>query len=152
MDELLWEAKQQLQTWHETYQIQLDFPDFPDEEEALLVRGNRAALKVLLMNLIDNACKFSPTNTARVTFTAQAGTIRIAVFNEGPPIPEADLPHLFQPFFRGNATATSSKGHGVGLAVVAQVAEIHQGRVTVQSSAQGTTFTVELPKSERGKE
>lgn len=145
MDELLWEAKLQLQNWHASYQVQLDFPDFPEDEEALLVRGNRAALKVLLMNLMDNACKFSPTNTAHVTFTAKAGKVTITVFNEGVPIPEADLPHIFQPFFRGNATALSSKGHGVGLAVVAQVAEIHQGNVTVQSTADGTLFTVVLP-------
>ncbi|GAA4404628.1 HAMP domain-containing sensor histidine kinase [Nibrella viscosa] len=147
MDELLWEAKHQLQQWHANYQIRLDFTAFPDDEEALLVQGNKAALKVLLMNLLDNACKFSPAQTAVVTFAASEGTIRIAVYNQGLPIPAADLPHIFQPFFRANATAQSSKGHGVGLAVVAQVAEIHQGDINVQSAHDGTTFTLTLPIS-----
>ncbi|ARK11623.1 HAMP domain-containing sensor histidine kinase [Fibrella sp. ES10-3-2-2] len=144
MDELLWETKTQLQAWHDTYSVRLSFTDFPDEEEALITHGNRAALKVLLMNLIDNACKFSPTKTAEVTFQTQPNTITIAVFNEGPPIAEADLAHIFQPFFRGNSTAQSSKGHGVGLAVVLQVTQLHKGTIAVRSGAEGTTFTLTL--------
>ncbi|GAB3503961.1 HAMP domain-containing sensor histidine kinase [Spirosoma knui] len=144
MDELLWETKTQLQEWNETYQIRLTFTDFPDDEDALITRGNRAALKVVLMNLIDNACKFSPARTATVDFRAKEGTIHVVVFNEGSQIPEADLPHIFQPFFRSNATAQSSKGHGVGLAVVAQVTQLHGGDIVVQSTSAGTTFTLTL--------
>ncbi|WP_375446003.1 sensor histidine kinase [uncultured Fibrella sp.] len=144
MDELLWETKTQLQAWHDDYIVQLTFTDFPDDEDALLTQGNRAALKVLLMNLIDNACKFSPAKTANVTFQVHDRTIRIAVFNEGPQIPAADLVHIFQPFFRGNSTALSSKGHGVGLAVVDQVTRLHKGTISVQSTTEGTTFTLIL--------
>lgn len=144
MDELLWETKAQLQAWHADYQIQLSFVDFPEEEDALIVQGNRASLKVLLMNLIDNACKFSPVKTALVTFWARGGTIAIAVFNEGVQIPAADLAHIFQPFFRSNATAQSSRGHGVGLAVVSQITQLHQGEIRVQSTTKGTTFTLTL--------
>lgn len=145
MDELLWETKTQLQKWQEEYRIQLDFADFPDDEEDLIVQGNRPALQVLLMNLIDNACKFSPINTAVVTFRSSQGTITITVFNEGTPIRPADLPHIFQPFFRSDSTAQSSKGHGVGLAIVAQITQLHKGNITVRSTAQGTTFTLTLP-------
>ncbi|RYC68252.1 MULTISPECIES: sensor histidine kinase [Spirosoma] len=145
MDELLWETKKQLQAWHDDYTIQLTFTDFPDEEDDLITQGNRAALKVLLMNLIENACKFSPSRTAAVDFRTRRGTIILSVFNEGIPIPSADLPYIFQPFFRGNATAQSSKGHGVGLAVVAQVTQLHRGDIAVQSTPQGTTFTLTLP-------
>lgn len=144
MDELLWETKTQLQAWHDDYIVQLTFTDFPDDEDALLTQGNRAALKVLLMNLIDNACKFSPTQTANVTFQTHDRTIRITVFNEGPQIPASDLAHIFQPFFRGNSTALSSKGHGVGLAVVDQVTRLHKGSISVQSTTEGTTFTLIL--------
>ncbi|GAB4043953.1 sensor histidine kinase [Spirosoma litoris] len=148
MDELLWETKTQLQSWHDDYVIQLTFTDFPDDEEALVVQGNRASLSVLLMNLMDNACKFSPTKTASVNFRSKKGRITITVFNEGPQIPQADLPYLFQPFFRSNATAMSSRGHGVGLAVVAQVTQIHQGDIAVTSTPKGTTFTLTLSSIE----
>ncbi|MCK8495152.1 HAMP domain-containing histidine kinase [Spirosoma sp. RP8] len=144
MDELLWETKTRLQDWHEDYTVQLTFTDFPDDEEALITQGNKASLQVLLMNLMDNACKFSPQKTATVDFRSQKGKIIISVFNEGSQIPPADLPHIFQPFFRGNATAQSSKGHGVGLAVVAQVTQMHKGEITVQSTPKGTTFILTL--------
>lgn len=145
LDEVLWECKTQLQAWHDDYQVQLTFTDFPDDEDALIVRGNRAALRVLLMNLMDNACKFSPDHTAQVDFRAAGGSITLTVFNQGPPIPAADLPHIFQPFFRSNATAQSNKGHGVGLAVVAQLVQLHRGDITVTSDATGTRFSLILP-------
>jgi two-component system heavy metal sensor histidine kinase CusS len=144
MDELLWETKTQLQEWHEDYRILLTFTDFPDDEDALITPGNRASLQVLLMNLIDNACKFSPTKTAKVNFKSNGGTLTIAVSNEGVQIPEADLPYIFQPFFRSNSTALSSKGHGVGLAIVSQITQIHQGNIAVRSTTEGTTFTLTL--------
>ncbi|GAB3999613.1 HAMP domain-containing sensor histidine kinase [Spirosoma daeguense] len=147
IDELLWEVKTQLQKWHDDYRIQLTFTDFPDDEEALITLGNPASLKVLMMNLIDNACKFSPTCAAVVDFRSKRSKITVTVFNEGPQIPETDLPHIFQPFFRSNATAQSSKGHGVGLAVVWQVTQIHNGSITVNSSRKGTTFSLTLPSS-----
>jgi len=144
MDELLWETKMQVLEWHADYQVQLSFTDFPDNEEDLIVEGNRAALSVLLMNLIDNACKFSPVKTAKVDFQSKAGNLTIAVFNQGPQIPAVDLPYIFQPFFRSDATAQSSKGHGVGLAVVAQIVQIHQGNISVRSTTEGTTFLLTL--------
>ncbi|SFD88423.1 sensor histidine kinase [Spirosoma endophyticum] len=144
MDELIWETKTQLQEWHEDYTIQLVFTDFPDDEEALITLGNRPSLKVLLMNLVDNACKFSPTKTAKVNFQSTGGTITITVFNEGTQIPAADLPFIFQPFFRSNVTNQSISGHGVGLAIVAQIVQIHQGKIAVNSTLSGTTFMLTL--------
>ncbi len=147
MDELLWETKKQVQEWHDDYLIQLTFTDFPDNEADLITHGNRASLSVLLLNLIDNACKFSPTKTATVDFRSNGGTMTIKVFNEGPQIPETDLPYIFQPFFRSNATAQSSKGHGVGLAVVWQVVQLHKGAIRAESTPRGTTFILTLSSS-----
>jgi len=144
MDELLWEVKINYQEWHPDCLVQLNFIDFPDDEDALLTQGNRPSLRVLLMNLVDNACKFSPARTATIDFQAKEGNLTVAVFNEGPPIPEADVPYIFEPFFRSDATAQSGKGHGVGLAVVAQITQMHQGTISVSSTPRGTTFTLTL--------
>jgi signal transduction histidine kinase len=142
LDELLWEAKSQLQKWHEEYQIQLNFTDFPDDEEALIIQGNEAAMKVVFMNLIDNACKFSDDNTAIVNFTSSATEIVISFFNIGPVIPKSDIPYIFQPFYRSNASAQAVEGHGVGLAIVAQITRLHKGEINVKSNTDGTTFTL----------
>lgn len=144
LDELLWEVKTRLLAWHPEYQVHLAFPDFPDDENALLVRGNRSALGVLLTNLLDNACKFSPEHAGFVTFKTSKDRVSLTVFNRGVPIPATDLPHVFEPFFRSNATAFASNGHGVGLAVVKQITELHEGSVSVQSDTAGTTFSLVL--------
>ncbi|MFD2521087.1 HAMP domain-containing sensor histidine kinase [Emticicia soli] len=142
LDELLWEAKSQLQKWHETCHIQLNFGDFPDDEEALIIQGNEAAIKVVFMNLMDNACKFSTDNTAIVNFACNESEIIISFFNKGPIIPKSDIPYIFQPFYRSNASAQAVQGHGVGLAIVAQITRLHQGEINVKSDTTGTTFTL----------
>lgn len=142
LDELLWEAKSQLQKWHETCHIQLNFGDFPDDEESLIIQGNEAAMKVVFMNLMDNACKFSSDNTATVSFSCNESEIIISFFNKGPIIPKSDIPYIFQPFYRSNASAQAVQGHGVGLAIVAQITRLHQGEINVKSDTTGTTFTL----------
>ncbi|MEA5427482.1 MULTISPECIES: sensor histidine kinase [Arcicella] len=146
IDELLWETKGQLQKWHEDYNVQINFLDFPDDEEALILQGNEASLKVVLINLMDNACKFSDDNTVVVNFLANESGIKISFMNKGPIIPAADLPFIFHPFYRSNATAQATKGHGVGLAIVSQVTRLHKGEVEVISDENGTVFTLWFPK------
>ena len=142
VDELLWEAKSQLKKWNDNYQIQLNFKDLPEDEEALIIQGNEASLKVALMNLMDNACKFSEDNTVVVNFIASTNEIKISFFNTGPIIPATDLPYIFRPFYRSNATAKAVKGHGVGLAIVSQIIKLHSGKIDVVSNNDGTTFTL----------
>jgi signal transduction histidine kinase len=145
IDELLWEARSQVQKWHEGYKIQLIFNDFPEDENTLLIDGNEASLKVVLMNLIENACKFANNNTAIVEFSVKSDQILISVFNEGPEIPAEDIKHIFQPFYRSRATADANKGHGVGLAIVLHITKVHHGEITVDSTEKGTTFTLKFP-------
>ncbi len=142
IDELLWETKSQLTKWHEDYRINIDFSDFPEDEEWLMISGNEAALKVALMNLMDNACKFSENRSVFVIFSATANQIKVTFMNTGTVIPEADLPFIFHPFYRSNATAKAAKGHGVGLAIVSQIVKLHNGTIDVISDDDGTVFTL----------
>lgn len=145
LDELLWDAKSQMQKWHSDYQVKLNFIEFPDDEESLIISGNEAALKVLFMNLMDNACKFSDNKTVSINFTATKTAICIAFVNTGSMIPKVDFPYIFNPFYRSNATAQGIKGHGVGLAIVAQLAKLHHATIEVFSDKVATTFVVEFP-------
>ncbi len=145
IDELLWEVKQQAQKWNEDYRVALTFAEFPDEEGALLVMGNEAALKNLLLNLLDNACKFATDNQALVTFRADGTTVQVQIANVGPPIAAADLPFLFEPFYRSRTTATTHRGHGLGLAIAARIADLHRGTIVAESTKMGAVFTLSLP-------
>jgi signal transduction histidine kinase len=146
LDELLWEAKSQLKKWHEDYVINIDFSDFPENEEALIIEGNEASLKVALMNLMDNACKFSENSNVYVSFSSTIHEIKISFMNYGPIIPKADLPYIFLPFYRSNATAKATKGHGVGLAIVSQIVKLHNGDISVVSTIDETVFTLVFRK------
>jgi two-component system sensor histidine kinase MprB len=110
--------------------------------DELHVIGDRAALERLVTNLLDNAAKWSPAgSTIRVRLQGN----RLTVADSGPGIPTADLPYVFDRFFRGE-TARHTHGTGLGLSIVAKTAEDHGGTVTAgRSSDGGAEFTVQLP-------
>jgi signal transduction histidine kinase len=75
----------------------------------------------------------------------------LTVHNQGPPIPEETLPALFEPFRRGTGQATEHpSGLGLGLYIVREIVRAHDGSIEVASTAaEGTTFTVRLPRAAR---
>jgi two-component system, OmpR family, sensor histidine kinase KdpD len=113
--------------------------------ESLRVHADRDLLGLALRQLLDNAVKYSPANSAIEISATGAATIDIAVRNSGPPIPEREQARLFDRFFRGSQ-ARRVPGTGMGLAIVRQIAEAHRGSLSVSSSAeQGTEFRVSIP-------
>ena len=106
-----------------------------------LVVADPAAVDRALANLIDNAIKWSPDGG--LVHVSVAGD-RCEVSDQGRGIPEADLPHVFERFYRAR-DARGLPGSGLGLAIVAQVAECHRGWVAVRSGPRGATFTIAFP-------
>jgi signal transduction histidine kinase len=101
-------------------------------------------------NLIDNALKFCPRGSSVVLAARRrADRIEVSVSDDGPGIPAADLPQLFDRFYQSCqnvAPATGDGGRGLGLAIVKRIAELHQGDVAVASTlGKGTRVTIELP-------
>jgi signal transduction histidine kinase len=118
-----------------------------------LVDTNR--MMQVLDNLIGNAIRYSPeggTVTVSTGRTEASGRewATITVTDTGIGIPESELPHVFDRFFRGEKPQTMQiSGTGLGLAIVKEITELHGGRVTVNSQVdEGSTFTVWLPLAE----
>jgi two-component system phosphate regulon sensor histidine kinase PhoR len=112
------------------------------------VRGDRDQLGLLLSNLIDNALRYTPakgTVCVRLDATESRAVLQVADTGEG--IPAAELPRIFERFYRvDKARARQTGGTGLGLAIVRHVAEAHGGTVRVDSElSRGSTFTVTLP-------
>ena len=106
------------------------------------VEGDAAALERALTNLLDNAAKWSPPS-GTVQVALQQGVI--TVDDEGPGIAEADLPHIFERFYR-SSDARAMPGSGLGLSIVAQVVERHAGTVEAgPAPSGGTRMTLRLP-------
>ena len=116
--------------------------DFDVELNPFWVVGESDTLERAVTNLLDNAVKWSPPGgTVRVQL--EGGRLRVA--DEGPGIAEADLPHVFDRFFRAE-TSRGTPGTGLGLSIVAQAVARHGGWVRAGRSAQGgAEFTIQLP-------
>jgi two-component system, OmpR family, sensor histidine kinase MprB len=117
---------------------QRDWPRtvFTKDLEPSAVLGNAERLKTAVRNLLDNAAKFSPQD-ARVEVRLNGGELTVRDY--GPGIPPADLPHVFDRFYRA-ASARGVPGSGLGLSIVRQVAERHGGTVRAESPRGGGTL------------
>jgi len=112
----------------------------------LEVMGDAARLKQVVLNLVQNALNAGST-VVSVSLTQEGNSARLEVLDNGPGIPEAAIPNLFERFYRvDGARSTRGNGSGLGLAIVKWIVEQHGGEVTVESKVgEGTVFTVLLP-------
>jgi two-component system sensor histidine kinase MprB len=120
---------------------------FSVELEPCLVRGVPSRLERAVANLLDNACKWSPRE-APIEVKVSRGTVSVRDHGQG--IDDADLPLVFDRFYRASS-ARSLPGTGLGLAIVRQVAESNGGRVSVERPSDGgALLRIELPCLDEG--
>ena len=116
------------------------------------IAADAAALSRAIQNLLNNAMKYSG-DSRRVRLTAKASSdqpaseVQITIEDRGLGIAAADLPHIFEPFYRSGEVASAQiHGSGLGLSLVKHIVEAHGGRVRVESVAgRGSAFTLHLP-------
>jgi signal transduction histidine kinase len=129
--------------------------DYLESTRNATVLGDLEELKAAVLNLLDNAVKYSGQRVHVNVELAQSGTNQLAVRvkDEGVGIPPSELKRIFKRFYRvPNTMALRVKGTGLGLFIVRSVAERHGGRAWAESegSDRGSTFTLELPVSRNG--
>jgi len=123
-----------------------------DCQSAVMV-GQPDALTQVVTNLVSNALQYTPPDgEVRVATRTETEGVSLTVTDTGCGVPEEDLPHLFERFYRADKARGRSERHfGLGLAIVKAIVEAHQGTIELQSIVgQGTTVTVRFPgNSER---
>ncbi|MRS12773.1 MAG: HAMP domain-containing protein [Actinobacteria bacterium] len=120
------------------------------EGSAPPVLGDKDRLQQVLGNLIDNASRMTPEGgTVRVLVSSEGRESVVRVLDEGPGIAEEDIPHVFDRFYRAQASRDrSSGGAGLGLAIVSAIVRSHAGTVAAASRPEGgTAFTVRFPSA-----
>jgi signal transduction histidine kinase len=120
----------------------------PAIAEQVAVPGDRGRLKQALINLVANALQHTPpTGSVVVGLARVGGSAELYVRDSGAGIAPDDLPHVFEPFYRGDKARTRHVGGaGIGLAIVQRVTEAHGGHVHVASvPGEGSTFIMRLP-------
>ncbi|MEI7703140.1 MAG: ATP-binding protein [Deltaproteobacteria bacterium] len=113
-----------------------------------VVLADARALEQVLVNLLDNAVKYTPEGgRARVTAASREDRVEVAVSDTGPGIERHHLPRLFERFYRvDHGRSRDSGGTGLGLAIVKHLVQIQSGDISVDTGSEGTTFRVRLPR------
>jgi signal transduction histidine kinase len=117
-------------------------------ERRVLTHGDAGRLKQVVLNLGDNAVKYTPAG-GRVSIGLRAGPASaiLEISDTGIGIAAEHLPRIFDRLFRADAVARSGQGAGLGLAIAKRIIEAHGGQIVVESSlGQGATFLVTLPR------
>ncbi len=131
----------------ESRKIELVF-DRGGTDEIEDLHGDPHRLEIILANLLGNALKYTPKGgRVRVAVVDDPLGAAVQVEDNGPGIPAADLPRVFERFYQVNQKERRQGGVGIGLALAKDLAEMHGGRLTVASDlGRGSTFTLWLPK------
>jgi signal transduction histidine kinase len=107
-------------------------------------------MRTVVRNLLENAVKYSvpDSRAVEVSVTQNGERVVIRVTDDGPGIPEGDIPSLFEPFFRvDRSRSKQTGGYGLGLSIARRIVEAHGGTITVQNNPKrGASFVVTLPK------
>jgi signal transduction histidine kinase len=146
LDELLWQTIEQFQKQHPEYNANIELEEMPETTEALLVSANEPLLRLAILNLMSNACKYSPDHKVlvRVVFKPE-GQHELEVCDKGPGVPDAEKALIFEPFYR-SPRHIKLKGTGIGLSLVKSILNLHQIALSVESPATGgTVFRLVFP-------
>jgi len=145
LDELIWDVKSAIDLVNPDNNIQVDFSNLPADFENINLKGNLNLLKLAITNIVNNACKYSDNRIVLLGLSISAANVVISVKDQGIGIPENELQHVFEPFFRASNT-TNYSGYGVGLPLSLNIIRLHRGSIaikTVQES--GTEMNILLP-------
>lgn len=125
--------------------------EFDIDLDEIEYTGYENLLSHVWLNLIDNAVKFSPQNgQIRIRLKQLAGSVTFSIWDNGLPIPEADIDRIFNKFYQGD-NSHAAEGNGLGLALVRKIVAAEQGTINVTSSEDaGTEFVVALPNPSSG--
>ncbi|HEY3370529.1 MAG TPA: HAMP domain-containing sensor histidine kinase [Prolixibacteraceae bacterium] len=145
IDEILWQTRSELIERKNDYHISIKFSEPIEDEKELTVQGNDHLLKTAIVNLMDNACKFSSDKSVEILLSVKGPCIIAKFVDKGIGINQADMESIFHPFFRAKNAKTIS-GNGLGLTLSDKIIRIHQGTLSIDSQLhKGTTVTISIP-------
>jgi len=145
IDEILWQAREDLLGMYPHYRIIIMIDPNIDEESNLTIKGEAQLTKSALINLMDNGCKFSFNHEVHIEVFKSQQSVKVRFIDLGIGIPKEDLETIFEPFRRGS-NALNIKGHGIGLSLVERVVKTQGGTISIESQLhEGTIVTIHFP-------
>ncbi len=147
LDEVIFEALSRCEKIAKNKNIKLKF-DIINESSSdrKTIHGDNDLLVNLVINIVENAIKYSPKEElVAITLTWKNEVSTVVVDDNGPGIPEQQLPYIFERFSRGSNIETRVKGFGLGLAIAQKIAILHQAKLSAENNSNGgARFTFEI--------
>lgn len=142
LDEVILDACQKLQKKNIYYKFNFNIDESIENSDILTISANAYLLEVAIINLLDNACKFSSNNQCDILLFSKENRVGVQFKDRGVGIPTEELESIFKPFFRGK-NQMYQEGNGIGLSLTNRIILLHQAKLSVTSVVgKGTTFIV----------
>ncbi len=145
IDEMLWEIQNIIYLRNKNAKLKLLFSQMPDNQDLLKVQGNIDLMRVALINIVENAFKYSDNKEVVCEMIYDENHVKINIIDTGIGIPAKDLKHITEPFYRAE-NARNYVGSGIGLTLTQKIIQKHQGEMRIFShESKGTTVSISLP-------
>jgi len=149
VDELLKDVQKVANSIYPNCKLVTDTSLQPDNLHKLTLNGNFHLLELCISNIVLNACKYSTGGNVVLAVAASDKWVVFIVTDKGIGIPQDDMPHIFDPFFRAS-NARGAKGYGIGLPLSRNIIKLHKGDIVVTSKeSEGTEVVVKIPKGKK---
>jgi signal transduction histidine kinase len=144
-DQLLWDVKETIDKLDPRNKVVINLSLMPEAPEKLKIMGHPHLLRLAISNLVNNACKYSNHQVVTMAIGTSNHRVIIIVSDTGIGIPEDDIPHIFDPFFRASNT-NPYEGYGIGLPLTRNIVRMHKGDIEISSQlGKGTTVQLSFP-------
>jgi len=138
IDEILWKARSEYLKRNPKHQVEIFFDATIQDENHFKLLSNHDLLKTAFVNLIDNGCKYSADKRVEIHLAIHENQLRLKFCDHGIGIPSNEIDKITQPFYRAT-NIKNNHGHGIGLALVKKIVEVHEGQIQfVTSVNEGT--------------
>jgi len=146
LDTFVYELKENFSFVNPNHKICLEFPQ-TNSRIRYKITGNKGLLKTAILNVFDNACKYSENNIVNVELLKRSGSVSLSVIDKGIGIPVMDLSSIGTPFKRAS-NSFSVQGSGIGLSLTKKIMTLHKGEIIIESTEnEGTKVTFRIPEA-----
>jgi signal transduction histidine kinase len=145
LDEMIWQASEDLKNRNPNYLINFTMDNSFTEAEQLIIKGDSFLLRTAISNIIENACKYSNDHAAEIKLEVLSDHLLVRFIDKGIGIPTEDLSLIFEPFHRGKNVKTV-EGYGIGLSLSQRIIKKHRGKIIIASAiCEGTEVVIQFP-------
>lgn len=145
MDEIIYDVQKIARQVYPKSIITVDYSLFPDDTDKLIILANGHLIELAISNIVLNACKYSQGKPVVVALAVSGKEVIVMVKDHGIGIPDKDMAHIFDPFFRAS-NVKGTQGYGIGLPLTDNILRIHKGSIEINSKEnEGTEVVVKIP-------